>query len=116
MKYTPEQKATALAALATGDSIRNVSRRLGISRNTLTVWRAELPSTAVAEPQKKEALGEQLYGYLEESIDTLTEQVRCAGDVAWIRQQNAAQLAMLHGVMFDKTVRLLAALQPAERG
>lgn len=113
MQYTPQQKATALAALATGDSIRSVSRRLGISRNTLTVWRAELPHTPVAEPQKN-ALGEQLYGYLEESIDTLSAQVRFARDPAWLRQQNAADLAMLYGVMFDKTWRMLAALQSGD--
>ena len=34
-------------------------------------------------------------------------------DPVWLQQQSAAALAMLHGVLFDKTARMLAALQPS---
>ena len=110
-RYPPETKAAVLAALATGESVRCAARRFGISRNTVTAWRAELAGSLVAEPQKKEALGEQVYGYLEESITTLGAQARFVRDPAWLKQQSAADIAMLHGVMFDKTARLLGALQ-----
>ena len=110
MVHTPEIRAAVIAALLTAESERSVARRFGISRNTVRAWHQELDSIPLVAPQKK-ALAEQLFDYLSESIDTLTGQVRFAGNSAWLRQQSAEALAILHGVMFDKTVRLLEALQ-----
>ena len=113
--HSPQTKATALAALATGESVSSVARRLGISRTTATMWRdaAGLNETTGVVHEKKAAIGEQVYAYLEESIATLDHQVRCMRDEAWLKQQSAAGLAMLHGVLFDKMWRLAAALQPS---
>ncbi len=113
--HSPETKATALAALATGESVSSVARRLGISRTTATMWRdaAGLHESTAVVQEKKAAIGEQLYGYLEDSIETLDQQVCCMRDETWVKQQSAAGLAMLHGVLFDKTWRLLAAFQPS---
>ena len=113
--HSPETKASALAALATGESVSSVARRLGISRATATMWRdaGGLNATTGVVHEKKAAIGEQLYHYLEDSIETLDQQVCCMRDEAWIKQQSAAGLAMLHGVLFDKMWRLAAALQPS---
>ena len=111
-------KAAALAGLATGESIHSVARRLGVSRSTVQRWRdaAHVPTPGLVGPQKKQELGEQVYSFLEESIETLTAQVRVARDEAWLKRQSAADLALLFGVLNDKTVRLLAALQPDPSG
>jgi transposase-like protein len=114
--YPINTKAAALAALATGESLHSVARRFGISRPTLRRWRGSVPLVARAVPQKKEQIGAQLCGFLEESIETLTTQARAVRDDAWLRRQSAADLAVLHGVMFDKTARLLAAFEPIEGG
>ncbi len=113
--HSPETKATALAALATGESVSSVARRLGISRTTASMWRdaAGLNETTGVVHEKKAAIGEQVYRYLEDSIETLDGQVREMRDPVWLQQQSAAALAMLHGVLFDKTARMLAALQPS---
>jgi transposase-like protein len=116
--HDPRTKAAALAGLATGESIHSVARRLGVSRSTVQRWRdaAHVPTPGLVGPQKKQELGEQVYSFLEESIETLAAQVRFARDEAWLRRQSAADLAMLFGVLNDKTVRLLAALQPDTNG
>lgn len=105
--------------LATGASYRSVAREFGISRRALSDWRkaANMPPAAVS-PQKRADLGEQLYGYLEESIATLVAQLRFARDPQWLARQNAADLAVFMGVTADKTTRLLAAFrpEPAENG
>ena len=66
-------KAAALAALATGESVRRVARRLGISRTTATRWRdaAGLHETIAVVHEKKGAIGEPVSRYLEDSIETL---------------------------------------------
>lgn len=109
--YSPQVRAEALALLATGDSVHGVARQLGIPRTTVKRWRDQLHNDG---PQKK-TIGEQVYGFVEESIDTLRAQARFTRDPEWLLQQSAADLAMLHGVMFDKAWRLLGALQPAEQ-
>ena len=53
--HSPETKATALAALATGESVSRGARRLGISRTTASMWRdaAGLNETTGVVHEKK---------------------------------------------------------------
>lgn len=113
--YDPRVKAAALAELVTGASVAATARKFRIARSTLAAWRnvADLPAPTPARQQKKVEIGEQLYGYLEESIATLVAQLRFARDPDWLARQNAADLAVFMGVAADKATRLLAAFRPA---
>jgi len=52
---------------------------------------------------------------LTQSLVTLTIQLEQFGDKDWLQNQPAGELAILHGVIADKTLRLLAAAQrPAD--
>ena len=119
--HSAEMKAAALAALATGSSVRAVARQFAVSPATVRAWRlvAGGKPLPVGNPQKDADLGEQLYGYLNESIAALRSQLRVFGDEAWLRSQPAADLGILHGIIADKTVRLLQAVraepEPDER-
>lgn len=114
--YSPEVKAAVLAALATGGSVAGVAREFGISRRTVTGWRdaASLPDGGTVAQEKKAHLDEQLFGYLQESIAALRSQLGVFTDQDWLKKQSAADLAILHGVITDKTTRLLGALRPDE--
>lgn len=115
MNHSPETKAAALAAVLGGESMSSVSKRTGIGRNTLQRWRVEMGGNgSLIAQQKKEAIGQQLYGLLEEYIAYLRFEVRATQDQAWIRKQRAHELAIYHGVIADKSVRLAAALRPDE--
>lgn len=115
MNHSVETRAAAVAAVLAGESLASVSRRTGIARSTLVKWRSSvLGDTPVISQQKKEAIGEQLYALLEDSITYLRFEVRATQDEAWIRSQSADALAIYHGVVFDKAVRLAAALRPPD--
>ncbi len=62
--------------------------------------------------RKKEAIGELLVKYLETNLRTLAAQSAVFADEEWLKKQSASEVAVLHGVIIDKTVRLLEALGP----
>lgn len=111
-QYSNEQRATVMAALLTGQSISQVAREYKMPRGTVSRWAGELDRPKNHdEPQKKE-IGDLLLGYVAESIKTLTAQVKAVGDAEWVKKQPASEIAVLHGVIADKTIRLLEALAP----
>lgn len=108
--HHPRQKAAAIAALLTGESAHSVARRFDIPKTTVLRWRAQMDQDG---PQKKE-IGEQVLSWVEESIDTLRAQARFTRDRDWLLQQSARDIALLHGVMFDKMWHMLGAFRPGE--
>lgn len=113
-------KAAALAELLTGGNVRAVARRFGVSHSALIQWRdaAGLKNVALVKSEKQDELGELIAQYLRANIAALTAQAQQYADTTWLKQQNAHDAAILHGVLFDKCVDLLAravrAAQPTE--
>lgn len=110
-------KAAALADLVLMPPAA-VAAKYGIKPATVRVWKArELPqalagvSSVVAE--KKERIGALFLEYLEASATALIAQAYVAAEPAYIERQPANELAILHGVIADKSVRLVEALQGA---
>jgi transposase-like protein len=113
--YPPETKAQAVAALMAGEPPKVVSEQFDIPYATVRAWRDDVKrSNSIAPHEKRAELGELVAGYLEELLTTVAAQARFARDESWLRQQNASDLAIFHGVLVDKGVRILAALQPVE--
>lgn len=113
----PSVKAAAMADLATGSGVREVSRKYGVSTGAASSLMAEARGTVQASSvrtEKRRDIGERVLGYLEESLETLTAQVRLARDPNWVHRQTANDLAIFHGVLADKTTRILAALAPVD--
>ena len=56
--------------------------------------------------------------YLIEGLGTVTAQHAVFREVEWLRQQDASSLGVLHGILVDKLIRLLEALEagPLEAG
>ena len=105
--YSDETKAAVLAALLTGQSIGQVAREYNIPKGTISNWKNRSPGPKVGT-QKKE-IGDLLLNYLHANLDALTAQAETFKDPGWLRQQNAADVAVLHGVMTDKAIRLMEA-------
>lgn len=110
--YNDETKAAVMAALLAGQSVSSVAREYKIPKGTVSDWKRKAAGEASgAKPtQKRAAIGDLLVDYLETNLHTLKEQSRLFSDHEWLRGQDASQLAVLHGVVADKTVRLLEAL------
>lgn len=107
----PETKARAIALLATGQSANSIAAELGVDERTVRRWRRDTPMSAITE-QKQADLNALVTAYLHEVLETLTAQARFARDETWLRTQSANDVAILHGVINDKAIRILAALQP----
>lgn len=113
-KYSEEQKAAVMAALLAGQSVSGVAKEYKLPRGTVAGWSAELNRDAPVSNAKKAEVGELLVEYLRENLTTLREQVVVFRDPEWLRKQGASELAVLHGVLMDKSVRLLEAMGTAD--
>lgn len=110
-QYDPETKAAAMAALLTGQSISAVADEYKIPRGTVASWRRvakTAPMYEADQPQKRE-VGDLLLDYLRANLQALRAQAEVFSDRHWLAQQDASELAVLHGVMTDKAIRLMEA-------
>ena len=112
-KYSEQERAAALAdVVLIGSSA--TSAKYDIPRSTIITWQQEF--SIVHNPSIKKSVIEALaMTYLEASLQALTAQAYVISQPEYIERQPAGELAILHGVVADKAVRLLDALGRAER-
>jgi len=109
-KHSDETKAAVVAALIEGQALSKVAEQYQIPLGTVKKWSANRDQVLPKEPKKREAMGDLLLRYLHENLNTLLAQNKVLRDPVWLKQQGAAELAVLHGVMVDKVVRLLESM------
>jgi transposase-like protein len=112
-RYTDEERAAALAdVLLLGPGA--TAAKYDVPLGTLKTWQREYE--IVYDPSVKKSRIEVLaITYLEASLQALTAQAYVISQPGYIERQPAGELAILHGVVADKAVRLLDALGNAER-
>lgn len=112
--YDPATKAAVLAALLEGQGTAKVAADFKLPAGTVKAWRSRMQQGASplrdVATEKKDAIGALLIEYLHTNLETLRQQSLFFRDVAWLKGQSAGELAVLHGVMTDKAIRLLEAL------
>lgn len=108
-KYDPEVKAAVMAALLQGQSINSLAREYNIPTGTISNWnnRQGVPNNAIQK--KQEEIGDLLTDYLRENLTTLKAQATFFRNEKWLVKQDASSNAVLHGVMADKSIKLLEA-------
>lgn len=112
MAHDPEVRAAVMAALLQGQAVTAVAEEYKVPTSTVSRWKE-------AKRRAREAVGKDadpdvgglLLEYLRENLETLRAQARAFRDLEWLRGQEAADVAVLHGVLTDKAVRLLEALE-----
>jgi len=113
--HPPELKAMVLASLAAGTSPAEVARQFELDLSIISRWGKQIPQVLQAvATQKKRDFGDMLGSYLEELIKTAVEQQKHFRDKEWLQRQNAADIAVLHGVSIDKGIRLFEAANRAQ--
>lgn len=113
-QYDPDTKAAVMAALLTGQSVASVATEYDIPKGTVKYWRAQAGVSSQVDPQKKGEIGDLLLAYLRANLTALEAQAQVFADKAWLKNQPASELAVLHGVMTDKAVRLMEAFGRAD--
>src|SRR3990167_5830298 len=111
-KYAHDVKAAAISRVLAGEGAAAVGRDLNIPLTTVCGWVATVPKNQIAVVHQRE-LGELVYEYTSEALAALIAQCRKAADPAWLEKQGADGLHLLHGVMADKVIRVLAAVERA---
>jgi transposase-like protein len=107
--YDPETRAAAMAALLAGQSVTTVAAEYRLPHSTVSRWRADARRGAA----RSDDVGALLLDYLRENLTTLRAQAVAFRDPEWLRTQDASAVGVLHGVLTDKAVRLLEALDGA---
>lgn len=105
-----------MAALLAGQSVSQVADEYDIPRSTVANWSAKVNQAGVptVPDTKREEVGELLLEYLRTNLEALTAQAKVFADERWIRQQGASEAAVLHGILTDKSIRLLEAMARAQ--
>lgn len=109
-QYDEATKAAVMAALLAGQSINSAAKEYNIPVGTIKYWRAKTETFNTVDLQKREEIGKRLHSYLLAALDALKSQTMVFSDETWLRKQPANELAVLHGVIADKGIRLLEAI------
>lgn len=121
--YTPEQKAAVIADLLSGSSINQCVEKYDIPRGTIGCWSAQLTAEGKLRKTKpntetntkNERVGELIVENLEKSLETLNGILNTVNNESYITKQQADHVAVLFGVIADKTHRMLDSIARREQ-
>lgn len=108
--YGDGTKGAALAALLAGNTPSRVAEEHGIPPNTVKSWRRRLKRGEIATLHPKKRRGDILDEYIESALRSLVAQSSIIQDQEWIHRQSAGGLALLYGIVFDRSIRSLELL------
>lgn len=108
-KHSDDLQARVMAALLAGAGVVEIARELNLPHNTVSNYKSQIPEDKLDELRHKKGarLDDLVYDYLTQNLETLRAQSKAVSDEKYIQKQPAGELATLHGVMADKTIRLL---------
>lgn len=112
----PELKAQCIALLLQGQVPSAIEKQLGVSKWTIYKWKREGDVSEALKQMRedrREEIEALMFDYVTTGLMSLKKQAEVMGEDDWIRKQNAEGLAIVHGVAFDKVVRVLEAANTA---
>lgn len=113
--YAPDLKAQVIAEWGAGSSLDRLAKDHGVPKSTVRNWVQGYDRVALVPTAKTELgaydLDKAAVGLVDDSIRAIHAIYGTAEDPAWLRGQNAADLAILAGVIADKLYRLLGAIR-----
>lgn len=114
-KHPDDVRARAIAALLLGATVAEVAAQLSLPSQTVSDYKNEIPDEKFGELRIKRGarLDEMVFDYMVKSLKALSKQTEAASDLEYLKTYSPSELATLHGVMADKTVRLLEACSRA---
>lgn len=108
--HPDDTRAAVLAALLAGQSIHEIATAYHLDRKTIREW-WEASKREPVPLQKRPDVGGLVAAYLSTALESLRAQAAFSADTSWLREQSAADLAVLHGVLCDKAFRIIEALE-----
>jgi len=98
----------------TGFSVSEVAKEMGLDKSVISRWKSKIPAGELQRvaTKKSEETDDAVFDCVKGNLESLTAQAETAGEPEYVSKQSARDLAMLHGVMFDKAFRLLEIATP----
>jgi transposase-like protein len=114
-KHPDDLRAQVMASLLAGQGVSEVAAQYELDISVVSRWKSAIPSEQlqVVASKKSEEIEGLLFKYLTQTLKTLTIQSEVASEREYILKQPAGEFAVLHGVMADKSIRLLEAIHRA---
>ena len=114
--HSDETRAAVMAALLTGQGVSETARALNLPKATVSRIKSEISRERLEQvgTEREERLIDLVMDYVSTNLRTLKAQSIEVGRADYVKKQSASEIAVLHGVLADKTVRILAALEPDE--
>lgn len=109
-RYDDSTKAAVMAALMAGQGVNEVAEQYSIPASTVRNWKSATNLESALDDDQRYEIGDLLLAYLHEILNALRLQAIQFGQATWLDSQNAADLAVLHGVAADKAIRIIEAL------
>ena len=111
-------RAAIIAALLAGQSVTQVATEFKINKSVVSRLRATRPPLELQQvaTQKEESLERLVLEYVSTNLRTLKTQSEVVGRPEYIEAQPASEIAVLHGVIADKTFRILSAMESTPAG
>lgn len=109
--HSDDTNAAVMAALLAGQGVTEVADRYKLPKSTVSRIKSELLPEQLEQigTERGRRIEDRLFAYLDLNFDALDSQARVAADEQYLKQFPPQQLAILHGVMADKNIRLLEA-------
>lgn len=123
----PEIKAAVIARAIAGEPLSRLADEYGVAMPSIKRWlRIHQAAGTVGNDDKIIGLSDEdldevasidalIHKYLEENLRTLAAQSKFFRREDWLEKQAADTAALLHGVLADKSLRLLEALTDHKR-
>lgn len=116
-RHSDEVRAQVMAALLAGQGVSEVASQYNLDISVVSRWKATIPDNQLQllASKKGELIETLLFDYLVTTLATLRKQAEVVGESEYVIKQPADSLAVLHGVMADKSIRLLEAAERARQ-
>lgn len=117
-KHSEEIQAQVMAALLAGQGVTEVATQYNLDKSIVSRWRKSIPHDKLQRiaTKKGEEIEDLLFDYLRQILRTLRAQAEIVSEREYVTKQPAGEIAVLHGVMADKGIRLLEAAERANAG
>lgn len=115
-----EVRAQVMAALLTGQGVCEVARSFQLPDSTVSRIKKTIDPKQLAdvgrqlEEKKRFDFQARMLEFLDDNLKTLQAIAKEAARPEYIQKQPASELAVLYGVIADKSFRIAGALEPAE--
>ncbi|MGL4641074.1 MAG: hypothetical protein ACRCVX_15265 [Shewanella sp.] len=109
-RHSDDVKASVMAALLSGQSVTAVAEDYKMPQQTVSRLKAKLGELSV-----KKEIPDLVAELLETNLNALKNIAEQSGRENYIKEQSASDIAVLYGVIADKSFRILTAIAAGQQ-